>query len=547
MVAEVSAVPGCKVDPWAHPPTVTYEELTVQFSIADRRTAVLDLLRREYFNLLLVDLRALGGDHAATVEEAMALLDAMDEVDVEERFGFHRILVLVSGPDGDRVDRLIAALGARGVGRVLRLPSGGHESFGRLVLDEAIRMMFHHRVGRRALCLAGGGITGIYFELGALKCLDDCLPSGGVNAFDMYFGISAGAVVAGILANGFSVDEFMAAIAGVEGGRMAPMNLSLLRLGHLDLRDVGRRIGRAWQQTGTALWYVLRGRSRLSLGALFPNFSDWVGPPFKSDGFEELLRRLFTSPGATNDFRELGRPLYVGATDQDARTHVLFGDPGYDRVPVSRAVQASMSANPAFSSTGIAGHYYTDGAVTRTSNFIEAIRKGADLLFIIDPFVPYVSRERGFARARGVLYNVDQDIRAISYTRFESARNVVLRRHPEVSSYTLLPANSLRRLLSVNPFDHRPYMTIWRGAYLSTLRRLMVVSHRLRGDLAAHRIALDLGRAEEVARRLQSVAVPRFADFFPGGRVELRQPALSRELRRTPAPLVPVDAETTAA
>ena len=43
-----------------------------------------------------------------------------------------------------------------------------------------------------------------------------------MNSFDMYFGISAGAVVTGVIAMGYSVDEFMAALAGVPGGRICP-------------------------------------------------------------------------------------------------------------------------------------------------------------------------------------------------------------------------------------------------------------------------------------------------------------------------------------
>ena len=154
------------------------------------------------------------------------------------------------------------------------------------------------------------------------------------------------------------------------------------------------------------------------------------------------------------------------------------------------------------------------------------IERGADLLFIVDPFVPYVSRSPGFARGRGVLYNVDQDIRTVSYTRFENTRNWVLRKHPEVSSYTFLPSNRLRRLLSVNPMDHRPYLRIWRGAYLSTLNRLRRLSHRLRGDLGVHQLGLDLSRAEAVARRLESVDTPDFSDFFADGVVRLKRPPL---------------------
>ncbi|MBK6849800.1 MAG: hypothetical protein IPG96_20455 [Proteobacteria bacterium] len=70
--------------------------------------------------------------------------------------------------------------------------------------------------------------------MGALKCLDDCLGGQGVNDFDLYFGISAGAVVTGLMAAGYSIDEFMASVAGVEGGRLEPIDMRLFRLSHLD-------------------------------------------------------------------------------------------------------------------------------------------------------------------------------------------------------------------------------------------------------------------------------------------------------------------------
>jgi tellurite resistance protein TerC len=55
-----------------------------------------------------------------------------------------------------------------------------------------------------------------------------------------------------------------------------------------------------------------------------------------------------------------------------------------------------------FSPTRIHGRFYEDGAVTRTSNFVEAIAHGADLVFALDsipaifgvtrdPFVIYTS------------------------------------------------------------------------------------------------------------------------------------------------------------
>ncbi|MBW2509220.1 MAG: hypothetical protein JRE81_11360, partial [Deltaproteobacteria bacterium] len=232
--------------------------------------------------------------------------------------------------------------------------------------------------------------------------------------------------------------------------------------------------------------------------------------------------------------------LFVGASDQDARSHVLFGAEGYDHVPISKAVQASLSVNPAFSSVPIDGRYYEDGAITRTSNFVEAIKRGATLVVTLDPFVPYVSKLPGVAHRRGVLYNIDQDIRTITFTRFERARDAALRKNPEVSSYTFLPSNTLRRLLSTNPMDHRPYLEIWRGAYLSALQRIDQLCHRLRGDLAEQGMLLDTSLAEVVAEQLRTTTKLSFADFFPDREINIDKREFMRPSQLPPPPVTRV-------
>ncbi len=499
-------------------------------------------LHKSYVNLLVIDLRGDAPGLPARAKRALGILDTLDRTeDVEDRYPFDRIIALVSGTCSSVVDDVILRLGARGIGRVLREvgdDAAAEARFGAEVLRTLLAMMRERRIGRRALCSAGGGVTGIFFELGTLKCLDDCLGGGGVNDFDLYFGISAGAVVNGPLAVGYSVDEYMAAVAGEPGGRIPTLDLRLFRLGHLDVPGFLRRARLAAATAWGGLRSAVRTGGRdVSRERLLFDYADLVAPPFRADRFELVLRDILMAGGVDNDFRKLPRPLYVGATDQDARQHVLFGDEEHDAVPISQAIQASLSINPAFSATSIDGRYYEDGAVTRTSNFVEAIRRGADLVFVLDPFVPYVARTPGFTDRRGLLYNLDQDVRTISYTRYETTRNWVLRRHPEVSSYTFVPANRLRRLISSNPMDHRPYLEIWRGAYLSTLSRIRHVRHRLEGDLRAHGVSLDLERAEDVGARLRVADPLRFADFFPGGRVELKRPPLAADqASRVPPP-----------
>ena len=122
----------------------------------------------------------------------MRLLDLMDaEPDIELRYGFHRILALISGPGlgpGGRPHP--AARAARGIGRVLRDPSvcfldrelpppaRSRPSSAGSSSDELVRMTTARKRGPRALCASGGGITGLYFEMGALKCLVRLPPAG---------------------------------------------------------------------------------------------------------------------------------------------------------------------------------------------------------------------------------------------------------------------------------------------------------------------------------------------------------------------------------
>ena len=486
--------------------------------------AALSSLRTTYVNLLLIDLRG-AYSFDARVNEMRTLLETLDHAeDLEQRYAFHRILVLLPGVDveGQRIDDLLIELGALGVRRALREPAEAGEEFDLRVAHSVLQVMRDRKAGKTAICAAGGGITGIYFELASLKCLDDCLVGRGVNDFDLYFGISAGAVVTALVSVGYTVEEIMASIAGVPGGRVPPLTLSLLRLGHFNYDDFKWRAMTALQGAGQALWKALRTRATPDTDALFLEYTSLVGPPFRSDQFERMIRELLEVPGGTNDFRSLPRKLYVGASDQDTRRHVLFGAEGRDHIPISRAVQASVSINPAFSSVPIEGRFYEDGAVTRTSNMVEAINRDATLIFVVDPFVPYISEIAGIARRRGVLYNVDQDIRTITYTRFERTRNLVLRKHPEVSSYTVLPSNTTRKLLSTNPMDHRSYLDIWKGAYLSTLGRIDVLCHRLRGDLADRGIRLDTSRAEVIAQQLSATNSPSFDDFFLDRKVDIR-------------------------
>lgn len=526
---------------------VQVDDQTVVFKHERTPEGVQGVLDRAYAHSVLVDLRPRGDGTSLTTraQAGYELLETLDHrEDVELRYGFHRIVALVSDHDGPEVDEMLLELGARGVRHALRASAGkpGEESFAVRVLRETCQVIQSRRIKKTALCLSGGGITGIYFELGVLKCLGDCLPTGALNRFDMMFGISAGAVVSSTLAVGYSVDEFMARLAGWEDTRMPPLNPRLVGFGNIDYASAARRSSRAMNSAARWLLDLFRRNRRRTVDDLFLDYSDLVGPPFSARGFERMLREAFEIDGATNDFRRLNTELFIGGSDQDAKKHVLFGAEPLRHVPISRAAQASVSVTPFFPAVEIEGRYYEDGAVTRTSNFIEAIRRDGTLVVIVDPFLPFVSKRPGATRDRGLFYQMDQSVRTISYTRFENARDWVLRRHPEVSVYTFLPSNRQRQLLSNNPMDHRPFLEVWRSAYLSTFNRLERLSHRLAGDLKAHGLPFDLAKAQCVAQHLERKERPDFEDFYPDRRVIVPKPTLvlrQQKAKLAPAPQVP--------
>ncbi len=493
--------------------------------------SALAALREGSVDLLLLDLGgvlpAISGaalmlpahEEEEEVSWGWRLLELLErELLPERRLDPCRIVALL--PDGLGAVALERTLLLLGRYRVERVAMG----LGALspLLREVSDALATRPPGKRALCCSGGGVTGIYFELGAIKCLADAIePRGALFDFDLYFGISAGAVTMGLIANGFGIEEVMGALAREEGGRILPISLDIFRLAHVDRADLPARLGRAVSAAAVGLWRGARGRMTLTLEALLHDAMSALGPPLSGAAFERSLHALFEQEGSGDDFRALPRALFIGATDQDSRKARLFGMPGDDKVRVSRAIRASMALNPAFSSVEIEGRFYMDGAVSRSLHVAEALAMGADLVFAFDPFVPHVSAEAGGARQRGMLYNIDQDVRTLSCGRALQDVAEAMRCSPGASVYLFHPANSYRRALAVNPMEHRGFLEIWRGAWLSTLRRLERLEGRLREDLSRHGLRLSLDAVREVARRLTRAKALALGDFFPSGRFEL--------------------------
>ena len=84
---------------------------------------------------------------------------------------------------------------------------------------------------------------------------------------------------------------------------------------------------------------------------------------FLLDGLESWLAEWLSQPGRTNDFRPSGKKLRVVAVALDTGETRVFGEPGNDTVPISRAVAASCALPGFFRPVRIDGVDYIDGGV----------------------------------------------------------------------------------------------------------------------------------------------------------------------------------------
>jgi len=472
--------------------------------VATTVEAAAERVRGRYYDVILIDCRNLEHPEAnptMQLRAALAFLETLRlERDRERRFPMSRVAVFVSDTDVESVEKQIFAFGQHHIGACIRdrtsspFRTGDAKTQARNRFVERLWQFCNESLvgkpsGKKSLCLAGGGLAGIYYELGVLKCLNDAFGGFDIRDFDMFFGVSAGAMVAGFLANGVPVDELIHNVGDLE--RTWPYKLEV-GWRHLNLTDIPHRVGRLKRNVVSQVKDAVRGKRDFSVASLVSNYGVLFGPMFDNKDIERMLRHELGRPKRSNDFRRLKGKLFIGATDQDRRDHVLFGDEGRDDVPISVAIQASTATHPFFPSVQVQGRYYTDGGVTRTSNIGAAIKKGSTFVIVIDPYVPLISEEAGFNARQGNLWLVQQDFRTIAYTRFEQVTDEILRQNPQVSCFTFVPSNRMRERMTESPITAQNFHAIVTEAYSSAYRRLALLEYKLAPEMENLGIRLDL-------------------------------------------------------
>ena len=195
---------------------------------------------------------------------------------------------------------------------------------------------------RIGLALGGGGPLGGIYEIGALRALDEALDGLDFNNLDVYVGVNSGSFVAANLANQVTTAQLCRIFVRNEA-EVHPFHPEVFY--RPAIREIGSRLLSVPKLLGTAISRFINNPYDQSLLEAMTILAQ-AAPAglFDNEGVHEYLRRAFTMLGRTNDFRQLKHSLYIVAADVESTEAVCFGAPGFDHVPISKAVQASTSS-----------------------------------------------------------------------------------------------------------------------------------------------------------------------------------------------------------
>jgi predicted acylesterase/phospholipase RssA len=369
------------------------------------------------------------------------------------------------------------------------------------------------------LALAGGVLEGGFYEVGVLCALEDAIAGLDFTRADVYVGVSSGAVITSLLANRVTPRTLSRAILSRAGGGLD------LDPNVLFTPAIGEYARRAARLPGLLGGWVKRRiqnpldmsvlGSLLELGALAP-----VGL-FDSAPMQRYLARIFSAAGRSDDFRRLRGKLRVVAVKLDTSELVTFGGPGYEHVPVSRAVQASLALPGFYCPVTIDGEQYIDGVARRTLNASVALEEGADLLFCVNPIVPVDvhrgengngggaatgngsngigvkgdGRETNEKRPRsltdyGLPAVLSQTFRTAIHSRMGTGFRSYAHTYPDADVVLVEPDLSDHRMFFSNIFSFNNRRDVCEHAYASTLRHLRDHAGEVGDKLEKHGLRL---------------------------------------------------------
>jgi NTE family protein len=350
------------------------------------------------------------------------------------------------------------------------------------------------RPSKTALVLGGGGFTGGVYEIGALRALDLLAVNSTVNNFDVYVGTSAGSFVATMLANGVTPDEMMQVINKRAPSEFDDLDLDrVLKINYLGFLQKAAKLPLRTAELMRRL-VQMGDFSAIDIGVgLAEALPSGI---YSNRGIADYVEQALSDAGRVNDFRLLDRELYLTATDLDTCERLVFGEPGWDDVPISKAIECSTALPIVYKPVDLKGRQLVDGGIRSTTNVDIAVEKGAKFILVVNPLVPYVNdfeqtiptvfgtRARRVADM-GLPAIANQAFRLIAHARLHEAVAQWEEKYPGVDIILVEPEPNDELMFGTPIMDYS--------------RRLQIARHGFESVTAT--LAQDYDRYKEIAER----------------------------------------------
>ena len=360
------------------------------------------------------------------------------------------------------------------------------------------------------LALAGGGPLGGIYEIGALLALNEAIDGLDFADVDVYVGVSAGSFVASTLANGISVEEMGRLLVSRRG---RPQRFDPALFLQPNFPEYLRRIALAPKFLAEGLWHFARNPLKHGLLESLSGLAKAIPTAvFDNEPIERFLADLFSNRGMTNDFRELSHTLLIVGVDLDTGEAVRFGAAGHDDIPISKAVQASTALPGLYPPVLIGDRYFVDGGLKRTLHASSALDEGVDLLFCVNPIVPYDAshappgddKRHDSLVEGGLTVVLSQTFRALIHSRMKVGMAKYETSYVDRDVVLFEPDSSDSKMFFTNVFSYANREMVCQHAYRTTRRDLWLRRRRLAPILKRHGVTINEAILQDRDRHFSS-------------------------------------------
>lgn len=404
---------------------------------------------------------------------------------------------------------------------------------------------------KTALVLAGGGLTGVVYEIGALRAIEEMLVSRDARQFDIIVGTSAGALVGSLLAKGVTPGEMMQAL---DNNAPSTIRYRPNHLFSLNTREFVNRSLHLPRTARNAVAHYLRNRGDMNLFDLLWSLGEVLPSGlYDNSTLAEFVRETLESRSLSDDFEGVNCELYVIATDLDTGERVVLGEEPWRDVSLSRSIAASSAVPLLYRPVRIGDSELVDGGLRGTASLDLAIEAGAKLIVCINPLVPVDNSSKSnvpllgpdgrFLSEKGFQAIVSQILRIVMQSGLDYHVKQLRRRHPDVDIILIEPRRDDYKMFFYNVMRYSARVTIAQHGFESVTLDLADQYPMLKAILARH--GLDITR-RFVIEELE--AIRQSGNDLEVVRMLLerrRLPEPSTPEPAAPVPVTPVQASAT--